>query len=52
MLGAAALAALALGAAAPSASALTGESAVAALNAQRAADGFPAGIVHVPEWTR
>lgn len=51
---AAMLAALALAAASlpSSASALTGESAVAALNAQRAANGIPAGIVHVPEWTR
>jgi hypothetical protein len=39
-------------AAAPSADALTGEQAVAALNAQRAASGIPAGIVHVPEWSR
>jgi hypothetical protein len=35
----------------PAAHALTGEQAVAALNAQRAASGIPAGIVHVPEWS-
>jgi len=38
-------------AAAPAAYALTGEQAVAALNAQRAASGIPAAIAHVPQWS-
>ncbi|MEA2137811.1 MAG: hypothetical protein QOG56_961 [Solirubrobacteraceae bacterium] len=42
---------LALATVAPAAQALTGEGAVAALNAQREANGIPGGIVHVPEWS-
>ena len=47
-----ALAALATVAGAPAAHALSGEQAVAALNAQRAASGIPGDIVHNPEWSR
>ena len=36
---------------APGAHALSGEQAVAALNAQRAASGIPAAIAHVPAWS-
>ena len=38
-------------AAAPAAHALSGEQAVAALNAQRAASGIPAAIAHVAQWS-
>lgn len=47
-----ALAALLTVASAPMAHALSGEQAVAALNAQRSASGIPGDIVHVPEWSR